>query len=288
MSTIPLNDDLIRLLAATDALWWPCRSPDQRAHGVRHERRREYRRYGLPIRTAHSGDAAARKSQERWLARLEQTGVIQVGRQRGKRTHWRLSDNADWAFRSLAGQYGFWQMVACMMCLDAHERRCRVVPADKPVNRHAEYQLVGCEPRDEPSAETNRRCGDLAEMLLPALVRGWVTSASDMRGTTAYSLTTAGVAVVRNPEAYDPDRTDWPDYDPAHDATYDEAFASTLDELERGKATPGHVFIFLSAGCWDWFEAPELRPFTVFRRDGQQRSITSIERAYKRLVGVQS
>lgn len=284
-----MEEMLLRLLGQIDRLFLPTRDwTDNRSVAAQWDLQQQYRSLGLPIPgdATEGSDQADRKRRERLLTEVAASGDVFVSRRRKRRTHWRLSDTTDWRLRRQTGGYGYWQTVACMWCIAAHVRLDAVLQDTPAVDAVAEYQLVGCEPRDKPYPEASRRCLLLEDMLLPALVRDWVGACSDCHGTTAYAIRPAGYQVLHDPTKHEPpaevfteEHSD--DAEKAYWVGYDDMHA----ELQR--ATPTHagsVAVAISAGEWDWYDDRRLRPLTVFCHTGKQRSIPAIERAYRRVM----
>ena len=113
---------LIELLAATDAIFSPIRdwSDNGRVVAIL-ERREVFRRAGLPIRLGGVGEAE-RKKTERFLDEIEQSGAVEVFRSSGKRSHWKLANEADWKIRRLCLWSDFPEMLNVMLALREYEQ----------------------------------------------------------------------------------------------------------------------------------------------------------------------
>ena len=284
-----MDEMLLRLLGQIDRLFLPTRDwTDNRSVVATWDLQQQYRTLGLPIPgdATEGSDQADRKRRERWLTEIQTSGDVVVTRRRKRRTHWRLSDATDWRLRRQAGGYGYWQTVAAMMAIAGHVKLGAMLVGTMAVDCVAEYQLAGCQPKDKPYPEASRRCRLLEDMILPALVRNWVGSASDVHGTTAYAIRPAGYQVLHDPVKHEPPAEVFTaEYSEAAEASYWVGYDDMHAELQR--ATPTHagsVAVAISAGEWDWYDDRRLRPLTVFCHTGKQRSIRAIERAYRRVM----
>jgi hypothetical protein len=266
---------LVELLAGTDAIFAPIRCWEPNSHVCAVLERRElFQRLGLPYRGG--GTAAERKEAERIADAIEATGNIAFFRQRGKRTHWRLTDIGDWRMRRLVGSHGVGAMIATMLAVSAHEHRLQTS------NGIPEKWLIGLE---YEAHDAGRRMARLAETLLPALARGFVESHGDCDGRVGYALTPTGRELLNDFAAGRdaiPDDRDLPDYDQAAGDFYEECLDTACAELRT--ATPSRensVAIPLSCGCWpDDAERAAIPP--VFTKGGVVRSLGAMKAAVRR------
>ncbi len=261
------TNDLIRLLAQTDALWWPVRDwSDGNNVSAIFERRQAYRPEGVPFPVPHGADPAARKARERFIGKLETAQLVDVRRKVGRRVGWRLAHRTEYDLRSEAGQWPFWQTIAVMRCLAAHHE---VLGPNG--NGVWEGALAG--------SEDNSKLRDLADMLLLAFNRDWVRTNSDRDGHVGYFLTATGRQVLGDPNRFDPGAT-WVYVEATGDA-YDKACNDAMAELRRAKPEgQAHVIVPLSSGQWEAPKSRKLTPFTVWTQRGKLRPLSVIEAAY--------
>jgi len=176
---------LVQILGDTDAVFIPMRTWTRPGPPNRYFARRDYLKQGVPWRS-HGADESERKQIQRALDRLAKAGKVTVFRpRRGKVLGVRLTDASDLATRRLVGLPGL--AAAWWSCrkLARHSRTPAAYLTDLYV---PERKLIG-----EWEPERYRQEAVIVEdMLLCALVRGWVDSNADSQGRVSYTLTEAG------------------------------------------------------------------------------------------------
>ncbi len=172
---------LINLLAETDAIFSPIRdwSNSSRITAVM-DLRRDFHLRGLPVPKAAGGD---RKRLERERDRLEKTGLVRFHRINGRRAFWKLSDSTDWFLRRLCMLSDFTEAVTVMVAVDSltdmHHTNGEIVP---------DWSLALAPNENRQTAKARDKVARVAELALPALCRGWLTSWSDYRGANGYRI----------------------------------------------------------------------------------------------------
>ena len=240
--------ELLTLLAETDALFSPLRGGRKKwrpqVMGEIVNRREDFHRIGLPIPRSDGGDGGERKERSRNFDRLEKTGLVVFHRTRGRRSHWKLSDTADWALRRQAGWYDYPEMLTAMLAINAltdfglvayHNcvmEQFLALPPDKYTQTH----------------KAKLACVQVEEVLYPALVRDWVCSVLSVRGVITYYLTDAGKQFLNNP--VEPS-IDWPEYSSEDfDCYTDTLFAAEANLKTIKPAHENHIYIPIGEGDW--------------------------------------
>lgn len=178
---------LIDVLARTDAIFRPMRKADwvPPAPSNLWEARRRFSSAGVLWRVG--GGGANRLAGERELVGLQEMSLL-VLCGKAKRSGVRLSETAEIGVRALCG-----------LPLDAHAALCRVVLLTE--EREGLCSELWIAELDE-YADTDDCRNALWEtmlLVLPALVRGWVASNSDVQGAVYYYPTPAGLAAAQLP-----------------------------------------------------------------------------------------
>ncbi|MEO1529302.1 MAG: hypothetical protein AAFX06_28105 [Planctomycetota bacterium] len=192
-------DWLIAQLAAADALFSPWRvdSGSNEAWLATLERQHAYKTNGL--RVAGSGDAAGRKSAERFVGELEAAGWIQTSIQRNAR-YVRLCGRGDWLIRSIA---------AAPLLTDGWKAYQRIKSIASVAGRPlVEADVIGINSSSE-GYYTQDEFGEFVNLawdLAALLTHGIVESASDTEGRVGY-VVAEEVKRPRKPRGL-PDPTD--------------------------------------------------------------------------------
>jgi hypothetical protein len=190
MKKAPKSDDMMilaKILAVTDATFWPMRNWDGRLPAVTYERRQKYRKGGCTWSAARFGGGTTdvdRKAISRVLQTLGLNELVSTGTGSSSRTATvRLTPHGDAIARVLCGLQSLSQalpIVRKAICLsnepDAFENNGLVWVR--------ETALTDCQWGDP---EHVRKLSDLQESLIPALVAGLVDSNSDVAGRTWYA-----------------------------------------------------------------------------------------------------
>jgi hypothetical protein len=159
-------------------------------------------------------------------------------RRRGKRFGWRLTNAVDWKIRHLLGLRGWSEMMTGLVALREHH--------DIGTDRIPETWLCGADGWGTSDGAGLRVA--LEAMLMPALVRGLVTSWSDLRGRVSYRLSAAGREYLDSPTL---PPVALPAYDEAAADLYDEAVESARLELAAATPTRENVSV-VPASCGLW------------------------------------
>lgn len=226
---------LVRILAATDAVWKPMRQADWATPTptVLYEYRKRFSSAGVPW---HSGDAteAGRKANQRTLEGLASAGLVTLhGRER--RAAVRLSEKGDILARALAG-LGNVDAGHCSLCevLGLHDK----MASELWLARLDNYANTD---------DCRRELVIVQQLMAPALWRDWVESGSDCHGRVWYWATKQGREVAKLPEPTLP--ADLPPMDKDAADLYDAEEIAYRDRLRHAK--PDHSnelgFIPLSA-----------------------------------------
>ena len=231
-------------------------------------------RSSAPAATPRSGRQTSGELDE-----IDTIGLVGFHRQAGKRTHWKLSDAADWKLRRLATLADFPELLTLMLAIREHT--------------DAGYHNGGC------VADWGLACGsahgdqwtnkeralivEVACIAAPGLCRGWLESWSDHDGAVGYSLTDTGRRLSRRSGAAD-NRVAGILQRDARDL-YAAALTAARESLKDAKpARPGHCAIPLSAG--DWAEESEAAPIpAIFNKAGWVRHPGHMLRTIRRCQG---
>jgi hypothetical protein len=267
--TDPISE-LVRLLAAGDALFSPVRDWRHNAHVTAiMQRRWEYRTQGLAYLSG-SGEGG-RQQAEHQAALWESEGLVTFTRSGGRRCWIRLTGGMDWKLRAMGGLPGWPEQMVVLLAVQEQTQagylNGRFVPEDC---------LVG---RGWGSRQALILSLRLAATVAPSLVRGWLVSSADLGQRLGYAITPEGRAALDNPEA----PTDLPSVHSGVADAYDAALKVEQRLLASIQPTPSGVVIPLSGGLWpaDSQRAPGIPP--VFHA-GRVRSLASMVKAVQTRV----
>lgn len=190
---------LIRILAATDALWAPLRQPDWKRPGPTnyYEARKHFAERGIPWDSGEKGEAN-RKAARRLLESLAEDGLVAI--QGGeRRLAVKLTDFGDIIARAVCSLPN----VEC-----GHSSTTETIRLARTVNQPgtvdgakltSELWLSGLDNYRGDDA-TTRELVLTTNMALPAIVRGWLQAESDCEGRVYYFATDAGQEIAKKPE----------------------------------------------------------------------------------------
>lgn len=188
-----IDNVLISILAATDAIFIPDRDP---RHPVRHvalyERRRDFPMRGVSWgsdRVLPGLGAAGRKQVQRVVEQAIAKGLVLAFKPRTKTLGVRLTDEGDTRARALVGLPRFAEALAML-----DQVRALTVALGGGRRWIPETWLAGVEWGDN---SRRRAFVAVEEYMLPALHRGLVISNGSIRGHIWYDLTPAGLAVTK-------------------------------------------------------------------------------------------
>jgi hypothetical protein len=247
---LPASDRLllVRLLAHTDAVLWPCRNQSAQAHL---EAACTFRENGLPLPTDRKLSGNARAAQ---LQRLERAGWITTSKAGGEHTsHLRLSDAGDEALRALCGLPG---RVECLRAMRQMVKRADAgdyLPSNDGRRFVRETDLAGT---DYGNPKHGDKLAAFWDRIAFGIVRGWIgyAIASGFAGNSplAYRITDAGSSTLASPS---------PEVQlPAPAADLQELCCGWfVDHAERLEASPkkDDGTLFLIPYCIDWRTANE-------------------------------
>ena len=262
---------LINLLAETDSLFEPIRSWSNLDRITKiMDLRRDFHSRGLAVPKT-SADSSTRKQIERQRNAIERSGLVRFHRTTGRRTHWKLSDQADWHYRRLCCGSDFSEAVTVLLAVDS------LSDNHHANGRHVPDWAVALEPGDTgQSAEARDKVAHVGELALPALARGWLTSWSDIHGANGFRITGAGRKFLASPTA---PNINWPDYSSEANDMYLAALTASRKNREAIKPTTGGpIPIPLSAGDWPEQKTRLGQP-SVFDRSGKVRKPGDMARA---------
>jgi hypothetical protein len=218
---------LVRILAATDAVWKPMRQEDwvRPTPTVLYEHRTRFASKGVPW---HSGDPteAGRKASQRTLEDLASAGLLTLhGRER--RAAVRLTEKGDIVARALADLPNV---------DDAHSSLREVIRLESSGDGQgpmaSELWLA-----ELPNYSNNDDCylelWIVQRLLLPALWRGWIDADSDCCGRVYYSATADGRQLAKLPPPTLPANLPPPDEDAAE--LYDSEVIAARERLRQAK-----------------------------------------------------
>lgn len=227
---------IVGILADTDALFSPNRSWKRPRPTVIYEQRRDYPAGGVVWRSdAH--DEAGRKAMQRELESLCADGLVKTFRPRRVKTLGvKLTAKGEALARALCGLPNLEQAIGGVLNILMH--------ADGPdagANFDgsiwvAETALAGVDwAQCAADKEARHKLVYVEDMLLPALIRGWIVSNSSIQGHVWYSPTAEGLEMLEA-ERRKPDPPDAPPAPPP--APFDEEAAEYY--LERFIETGGY------------------------------------------------
>jgi len=241
-----IDPQLLQLFAATNALFTPVRDWSTNSHAAAvWERQEAYLKRGIPCPVG-GGSGAERVAASEAATRLERSGVVAYARSKGKRTHWKLS-------REEYLRIGYWCLLdglaktqLAMRAIAANWRRGAVINPDKvsPWAMVSEAVLTGCDLTTDQALRA-ALVFRLEEMLLPAMVFGWVGSGSDTQGRVAYQLRPEGWKVLDSFPVFEAPKYDSKFANKTADR-YSEFFDQERDALRSIKADAKAVVIPLS------------------------------------------
>ena len=229
---------LIELLAQSDAIFEPIRDWQNTKRVLAClELRDDFHRFGLPLPKLGL-DFGERKRVEQLRDRLEKLGAVIFHRTLGRRTHWKLVDKTDWRLRGIATGYGFRDCLTAMLLLQA------LTDAGCVNGRYVgDWHIAGVTASDK----TADRIHTVASVLVPAMVRGWVSNWSDGDGRTGYRLTSAGREFLDQPLKQPVEAPFEAAMGNLYLASFDSAFKNLATLKPRHESA---IPIPLSAGDW--------------------------------------
>jgi len=225
---------LLQVLASVDVLFCAMPPPDRgTANSCCAEifvRQQQFLR-GEGIRWTIGGNQTERKAGERVLSELRESGFIVLPRQRGSRRNVSLTARGDDVARMLVGHptaADAWLLLQAIVEAVADRRG---VGPDGPGIWLLEKQLVVGDDGDVDAVR---------EMVLPLIVRGYVSNGIDVDGGQYFTATAAGKEASLDPPP-------WPEDDielmPEALEIYEDAYGSFRKDRDGWRAAPGHIFI---------------------------------------------
>jgi len=181
---------LVAILAATDAVFLPDRSPiSSPRHQVICERRKYFPTHGVPWASEKAGpglDEAGRKQAQRALEGLVAHGLVHTVQPKlAKTLGVKLTEVGDRELRAKVGLPSFDEAISALEQIAICETACEFVG----LRWVPETALTDAQWGDD---ERRQEFVKLEDRLLPALVRGFVRSNCSVKGHCWYSLTKAG------------------------------------------------------------------------------------------------
>ncbi len=215
------TDDMLlcRLAGELWAVFAPWRGPWTGGGAAAAYLARRSFRSGAGLRWRHQGrDRDERDENVEALGRLERRSLLTRRVEKTKVVAVRLHNSGIERACALAGVAGWrdgWDVCCGLATRQAMFKDiCRVTSKvlrlplgdiDERLRWTAEWSLAGTPPHwagcgDDEAGRANRRLlSELEERTIPALVRGWMESGSDLQGRVSYSPTDAGRAAVAGP-----------------------------------------------------------------------------------------
>jgi hypothetical protein len=197
----PFADEILfAVLAATDAVFVPDRDPTAHSrHVVIYERRRDFPHFGIPWaseKVLPGLDDAGRKQVQRSLEHLAAIGMVETIQPKAVKTLGvRLTDAGDAHVRALAGLPS---LVDAMPVV----RRIHDLLSDDIACQFLgrvwipETALASVRWGDN---DQRHKLVEFEELSLPALVRGYAVSNCTVQGHCWYTITPAGLDVIKSP-----------------------------------------------------------------------------------------
>lgn len=216
---------LTQILADTDAVWLPNRRWSRPRPANVYFARIAFGKGGVAWESGEPTEAG-RKAAQRELEALAKARLVKASRPRRVKTlAVRLSDAAEADTRERTGLPGLYSAWLSAGELARHSRRPPELVTDLYIG---ERKLIG----DKPPGEYEREAVVVENMLLPALVRGYVDSNADIQGRVSYMLTPAGWAWLNRGEAPPEDLRDDTALDRDAAEWYAERQQASLDRLD--------------------------------------------------------
>ena len=223
------NELLVQILAEIDAVFTPQRTWTRPLPTVLYERRRDYPTLGVRWMSGKATEAG-RKQIQRDLEELVDGGFAVSCRPKNVKTLGvRLTDFGEAYARALCG----------MDCLGF------ALEAVATVNRladHPDAAGAGCVCEDLITEISHHEVGlnpdlwsqylAMETIALPALVRGWMRSNSDIKGRVWYWLTDTGKSILENPPTWN---FELPDEVPGMYKAWDDALVAAQKVLAAAK-----------------------------------------------------
>lgn len=230
----PETTELLRILAAVDVLFSPMHRPDRgTANSCCAEiftRQQSYLR-GEGLRWIVGGGQAERKAGERVLSELKEAGFIVLPRRRGSHRHVSLTARGDDVGRLLIGHptaADAWRLLQAVVEAVADRRG---VGPDGPGVWLLEKQVTVGDVGDVDAVR---------EMMLPLIVRGYVSNGIDVDGGLYYTSTPIGKEASQGPP---PEPQDDIEFMEEAREIYEDAYATARTERDSWRAASGHIFI---------------------------------------------
>ena len=178
-----MQSTLIHLLAQTDAAFEEIRDwSNQDNLTAIHERQKAFRSVGIPVPKG-GGSPTERTRHANKMNALERSEHVHFHRTNGTRSHWRLTDKADWNIRRLCCWSDYDAALTLMLAIDA-----------LTASGHTNGGLVpdwslALQPGDVgQSPRARKTVAYISSLIVPALVRDWVRSWGCVRGAVGYRL----------------------------------------------------------------------------------------------------
>lgn len=218
---------LIEILAATDALWLPCRDiADQQRNIATTERRRVFEQFGVAWGTHRASDAD-RQSAHRSLQALVKAGMVRPSRPRALKTLFvKLTDAGDTLARQLTGLPTFSDIYPDL--IDDLRDKSTLPTAGHFRGRVWVRETVlagGMDPHYAGLGDADRiALSEMQDACLPALVRGVLVSGASVKRHVSY-------AIGELPETWPDKPSTAADYYPPHGELYDKVRRAAYADL---------------------------------------------------------
>lgn len=217
---------IVRVLAATDAIWVPLRTWNRPLTTNVYFARQAFHKSGVPWESGGATEAE-RKSLQRALEGLAQAGAVEVRKpNRVRSLSVRLCDDAEDTARRLVGMTDLCAAWVACHELARHSKR----PGDAALLTDAfirERLMCG----DVSDHEYAIEADSVQRMLLPALARGRVIALADCRGCVHYALTRSGWEWLDTEPLEHPETTP----DAEMDELYRDHLAACRERLETAQ-----------------------------------------------------
>ncbi len=229
------DEQLIRILAQTDAIFRPMRAADWTPPAPSNiwEARQRFSEGGVTSSTGGGGEAR-RKASQRTVDELASTGLLVLCGDK-RRVGVRLTEAGEVGVRSLCGLPG----------LDESHRVLRQIielsaKADDGQSLCREFWLWGVSNYSGDTKADANEAWEISLLLASSLCRGWIESSSDIHGRACYSATKAGRAAAKQPAPSLPrELPEWSE--PAGRKYHDETIAARQRLRSASPTTPGEI-----------------------------------------------
>ena len=238
------------MLAEIDATFEPLRGwSNQDSLTAIYEHKKAFHSVGLRVPKG-GGSSTARTRFADQMDAIEMSGRVTFHRTNGTRSHWRLTDEADWNLRRLCCWSDYDATLTLMLAIEALTAQGHTNAGLVP-----DWSLALQHGDDGQSPRARKTVAYISSLIVPALVRDWVRSWGCIRGGVGYKLTDGGRAFLARPVR---PALDGPTYSEKANDKYLTYFKASRKHLRTLKPNHGGV-LAIPAASGDWPEASTRR-----------------------------